>query len=71
MKRNTLDFETVMDIFDWFNSPCLELINHTLLSKLDGEERVRRAMPAFRREARKLVKKYSGTEFAYPDYPIN
>ncbi len=71
MKRKTRDYETVMDIVDGFNSTCLELINHTLFSKLDGEERVRRAMPAFRREARKLVKKYSGTSFAYPNYQIN
>ena len=69
--RKTLDLDTCMDIFDWFNSPCLELINHTLLTKLDGEARVKRAMPAFRREARKLVKRYSNTAFAYPNYPIN
>ena len=47
MGKSTLDLERVMDIFDWFNSPTFELINHTLLAKLDGEERVRRAMPAF------------------------
>lgn len=69
--KTTFNLETVMDIFDWFNSPCFELINNTLLTKLDGEERVRRAMPLFRKEARRLVRKYRNTEFAYPNYPIN
>lgn len=71
MRSKTLDLDTVLDIFDWFNSPTLELVNHTLLAKIDGEERVRRAMPALRKEARKLLKKYSGTSFAYPNYQIN
>lgn len=64
--KKTLDLDTVMDIFDWFDSPNFELINNTLLTKVDGEERVRRALPAFRREARRLVRHYRNTEFAYP-----
>ena len=71
MRSKTLDLDTVLDIFDWFNSPTLELVNHTLLAKIDGEERVRRAMPILRREARKLLNRYKNTEFAYPNYQIN
>lgn len=69
--KKTLDLETVMDIFDWFNSPTFELVNNILLTKLNGEERVRRAMPILRREARKLLNRYKNTEFAYPNYQIN
>ena len=71
MRSKTLDLDTVLDIFDWFNSPTLELVNHTLLAKIDGEERVRRAMPALRKEARTLLNRYRNTDFAYPNYRIN
>ena len=69
--KKTLDLETVIDIFDWYGSPTFELVNNILLTKLNGEERVRRAMPILRREARKLLNRYKNTEFAYPNYPIN
>ena len=61
-----LDIATCMDIFDWFNDESFSYINHILTSKLDGEERVKRAMPEIRKRARWLVEVYSGTEAAYP-----
>ena len=69
--KQTLDLKTVMNIFDWFNSPNFELIDHILLTKADGEERIRRAMPTFRKEARRLVRHYRNTEIAYPDITKN
>ena len=45
-RKNTLSFETCMDILDWFNDDTHDYITHILLAKLDGEERIRRAMPS-------------------------
>jgi len=63
-----LDIDTCMDIFDWFDDNTFEYLNHILLSKIDGEERVRRALPELRKRARKLIRLHRGTEAAYPGF---
>ena len=66
-----LDLDTCMDIFDWFDDNTYEYLNHILLSKIDGEERVKRALLEIRKRARKLVKLHRGTDFAYPEQLLN
>jgi hypothetical protein len=66
-----LSLETCMDIFDWFDDNTFEYINHILLCKIDGEERVKRALPALRKHARWLLNLHSGTEHAYPEQFLN
>lgn len=61
-----LSFEICMDIFDWFDDELLDFISHILLSKSDGERRVRRALPALRAHARQLVNLNRDTPRAYP-----
>ena len=71
-RKNTLSFETCMDILDWFNDDTRDYIEHIwertfrLLVKLDGEERIRRAMPSISEYCLKLVAAHSATENAYP-----
>lgn len=62
-----MNIETLMDILDWFDDDLYDYINHILLCKLDGEERIRRAMPSLRKHARALVIAHRGTESAYPE----
>ena len=69
MARMSLD--TCMDIFDWFDDNTFEYINHILLFKVDGEERVKRALPELRKHARWLLKLHRGTEDAYPEELLN
>ena len=69
MARMSLD--TCMDIFDWFDDNTFEYINHILLCKVDGEERVKRALPELRKHARWLLKLHRGTEAAYPEELLN
>ena len=69
MARVNLD--TCMDIFDWFDDNTFEYINHILLCKVDGEERVKRALPELRKHARWLLKLHRGTEAAYPEELLN
>ena len=66
-----LSLETCMDIFDWFDDNTFEYINHILLCKVDGEERVKRALQALRKHARWLLNLHSGTEHAYPEQFLN
>ena len=66
-----LDLETCMDIFDWFDDNSFEYINHILLSKVDGEERVKCALPELRKRARWLLKLNRDTEYAYPEELLN
>ena len=56
-----LDLDTCMDIFDWFDDNTYEYLNHILLSKLDGEERIKRALPEIRKRALWLLKIHRGT----------
>ena len=62
-----LDLDTCMDIFDWFDDNTYEYLNHILLSKLDGEERIKRALPEIRKRAQWLLKIHRGTKCAYPE----
>ena len=62
-----LDLYTCMDIFDWFDDATFEYIDHILTSKVNGEQRVRSAMPANRAHARWLLNLHRDTESAYPE----
>ena len=55
-----MDIDTLLDILDWFDDSLYDYIQHILLTKLDGEARVRRAMPSLRRHARALVAAHRG-----------
>ena len=66
MKRVHYDLDTCMDIFDWFDAPEYDYLMHILAAKLDGEERLRRALPNIQARARKLVRAHRGTDRAYP-----
>ena len=46
-----MSFETLMDVLDWFDDSLYDYVHHILLSKLDGEDRIRRAMPLLQRHA--------------------
>ena len=63
----TLGFETCMDIFDWFDDNQFDYLSHILVSKLDGEQRISRAMPEIRKRARWLLNLHRNTECAYPE----
>ena len=67
MKHIKYDLETCMDIFDWFDTAEYDFLNHILLTKVDGEERVRRILPQLRNRAKWLVKVHRGCEDAYPE----
>lgn len=62
--RFTID--TCMDILDWFNDEHYDYLNHIMLAKLDGEKRIRRALPSIAEYCLKLVNAHQGTERAYP-----
>ena len=66
-----LDFDTCMDILDWYDDDAFDYITHILLSKVDGEQRVKRALPEIRQRARKLLECNRGTEGAYPEALLN
>ena len=69
MKR--MNIETLMDILDWFDDGLYDYLNHILLTKRDGEARIRRAMPELRKYARSLVAAPRGTDCAYPEGLLN
>ena len=54
MKR--MNLEALMDILDWFDDGLYDYIDHILLTKVDGAERVRRTMPQLRKYARELAR---------------
>ena len=66
MEKNRLSFEICMDILDWFDDPYYDYLNHILIAKLDGEERVRGALPTISDYCMELVTAHEGTEIAYP-----
>lgn len=66
MKNKTLSFEICMDILDWFDDPYYDYLNHTLIAKLNGEARVRGALPTISEYCWDLVTAHKGTEIAYP-----
>lgn len=55
-----------MDILDWFDDPLYEYIHHILAAKLDGEARVRRALPHLIVRTTSLITAHRGTDAAYP-----
>ncbi len=67
MRKAQMDLDTCMDILDWFGDDTYEYIAHILLSKMDGEARVRRALPEIRKHAQKLLNAHRGMEDAYPE----
>ena len=66
-----MSFETLMDVLDWFDDSLYDYVNHILLSKLDGEERIRRAMLLLQRHAEELIAIHRDTECAYPEEPVS
>ena len=66
-----MDIDTLLDILDWFDDSLYDYIQHILLTKLDGEARVRQAMPSLRRHAHALVAAHRGTDSAYPETLLN
>lgn len=66
-----MDLATCMDIFDWFDDGLYEYLSHVLLSKLDGEARVQRALPSLREHAGELLAAHRHTEAAYPEELLN
>ncbi|MGX8706007.1 MAG: hypothetical protein ACSW8J_05475 [bacterium] len=64
--QRTFRLETCLDILDWFNDPDFEYINHIFVSKLDGEERIRRALPLISKHCVELIRAYANTPAAYP-----
>lgn len=64
MKPTTLSH--CMDIFDWFDDPLYEYISHVLISKMDGDARVLRALTHLISHAEELIAAHEGTETAYP-----
>ena len=69
MKTRTL--VECMDVFDWFDDPTYEYINHVLISKLDGEARVARALRALCEQADALIASHQDTKSAYPEELLN
>ena len=55
-----------MDIFDWFDDPAYEFLNHICLAKLDADERIARALPHIIEEAAALLAAHVDREDAYP-----
>lgn len=64
MKIKTLD--ECMDVFEWFNDNRFEFARYIWLTKADAEERLKKELPAMRRQAEMLIKKHIGFEDAYP-----
>ena len=66
-----MNIEPLMDLLAWFDDGLYDYLNHILLTKLDGEARIRRAMPELRKYARSLVAAHRGTDRAYPEGLLN
>ena len=64
MENSVLSFEICMDILDWFDDPYYDYLNHTMIAKLDGEARVRGALPTISDYCRELVAAHAATEIA-------
>ena len=69
MKTRTL--AECMDVFDWFDDPTYEYINHILLTKFDGEERVARALRTLCGLTDELIANHREREDAYPEELLN
>lgn len=64
-------FAECMDIFDWFDDPAYEYLNHIWLSKMDAEVRIARALPAIIQHAATLLAEHAALEDAYPHELLN
>ena len=62
-----LSFEICMDILDWYDDDLYDFINHILTSKVDGTQRIQRAMPHLQAHVRELVERNRNTAWAYPE----
>ena len=60
MEKSILSFEICMDILDWFDDPYYDYLNHILIAKLDGEERVKEALPTISDYCMELVTAHEG-----------
>lgn len=65
-RKHTLSFETCMDILDWFNDSYFDYLSHIMIAKLDGEERINRALPMISDYCLDLVNAHRTSESAYP-----
>ena len=65
-KRNHLSLDECMDILDWFSDPQYDYIHHILVSKLDGEHRLQKALPILQGHCMDLIIGHIGCENAYP-----
>ena len=66
MKRKGMTLDECMDILDWFDDPQYDYIYHILVSKLDGEKRLQKALPELRGYCMDLIIRHIGMEDAYP-----
>ena len=61
-----MTIEEIMDILDWFDDSLYDYLAHIMLTKLDAEERIERALPELRRHAQELLNLHRGTATEYP-----
>ena len=66
MNHHTNSLGTCMDILDWFNDSYFDYINHIMVAKLDGEERINRTLPAISEYCLNLVDAHRASDNAYP-----
>ena len=64
--KSKLSLDTCLDILDWFDDPQYEYINHILVAKLDGEKRLKKALPILQGYCMDLIIGHIGLENAYP-----
>jgi len=54
------------DILDWFDDPLYDYLAHNLVAKLDGEERIARALPHLIEHTTAPVAAHADKANAYP-----
>ena len=64
--KNKMSLDTCLDILDWFDDPQYEYINHIMVAKLDGEKRLKKALPILQGHCMDLIIAHMGLEDAYP-----
>ena len=64
MKR--MNLEALMDILDWYDDGLYDYIDHILLTKVDGAERVRRTMPQLRKYTQESWSRHTGARKTPP-----
>lgn len=68
---NITTLSQCMDIFVWFDDNLFDYLSHILLAKLDGEQRIQRALPNLIEHATDLIAAHKHTEAAYPTEFLN